>query len=211
MDNLFDELSKLQGINDTSALRQPYQAFTDTADNEAMQQLDQKEADIAAAKAGLRNLYLKLKKERKDTFEIATGYLFGKLTNLTSYNEAAEFRASCIKEHNDKEELYIKQLGIEFMDLSSKPTNDRKQDHDDRKEQIVRELGSMVSRNELNEMIDEGIKADRRVKQREARAQSERQKQLAGPRSGNRSREQKEMKESKQQDSLGLPIPQGTT
>ena len=208
VDNLFDELSRLQEIDDTPALRQPYQALTVVADNEAMREIEQKEADIVDIKANLRNLCLKLNKNRKDTFLISTEYLFSKLMQLTSHDEATQFRTACLREHDDKEELYIKQLGIEFMDLSSKPTKDREQDHDDRKEQIVRELGNMVSRIELNEMIDDGIKADRRVKQREAMRQSGRQRQLARPRSENRSRDSKEMKESKQQDGLGLPIPQ---
>ena len=112
-----------------------------------MREIDQKQAEIADTKASIRNLYLKLKKERKDTFLISSGYLFGKLVNLTSYEEAEQFRKICLDEHNEKERLLVNRLGVEFMDLSSKPTKDRQQDHDDRKQ----------------EMIDEGIRIDRQL------------------------------------------------
>ena len=208
VDNLFDELCRLQGINETPAVRQPYEALTIVADNEAMREIDQKQADIRDTKAGLRNLYLKLKKERKDTFLISTGYFFGKLVKLTTSEEAMQFRTSCENEHEEKEKLLINRLGVEFIELSSKPTKDRQSDHDDRKEEIVRELMNMVSKQKLDEMIDAGIEEDRRVKQREALQHREKQRELQRPKSGNSSRDAKEMKESKQQDSLGLPIPQ---
>ena len=208
VNNLFDELCRLQEINKTLAVRQPYEALTIVAENEAMREIDQKQAEIRDTKASMRNLYLKLKKERKDTFLISTGYLFGKLLKLTTYEEALQFRTICVNEHNENERLFVNRLGVEFMDLSGKPTKDRQQDHEDRKQEIVRELMTMVSKEKLDEMIDEGIKVDRQVKQREALQHRERQEQLARPRSGNSSRNGNEMKESKQQDSLGLPLPQ---
>ena len=67
---------------------------------------------------------------------------------------------------------------------------------------------NMVPRSELNDMIDEGITIERQVQDRERLARLQQQRELAGPSSGNSSRDSGEMKESKQQDSLGLPIPQ---
>ena len=52
------------------------------------------------------------------------------------------------------------------------------------------------------------MEENRRIKQREASRDRGRQEQLERPRSGNSSRDAIEMKESKQQDSLGLPLPQ---
>ena len=205
VDNLFDELSRLQEVNNTPELRQPYQALTDKADNKLTQENEQKVDEIRNTKASFRNYYLKLKKDRKETFSISTGYIFSKLVTLTSYEEADEYRTSCSEEHNEREKLEINQLRIEFITLSSKPTKDRQQNHDDRRQEIVRQLMSMIPRNELNEMIDEGVRIDREVQQIEALAHREQQRQLTRPRSGNSGRDAREMKESKQQDSLGIP------
>ena len=208
MDNLFDELSRLRKVDDTPELRRPYKSITDRLENRLALERDQKQNEIEETKANLRDQYLILKRNRKDTFLLTTGFIFSRLVTLIGYNQADEFRVRCINEHDELETADIKKLGIEFMDLSIKPTKERRSIDDDRKQEIVRLLINRVPRKELNDMIDEGIKIEKRIQQQERLAQQQQQRELAGPRSGNISRDSREMKESKQQDSLGLPIPQ---
>ena len=127
---------------------------------------------------------------------------------LIGYEQADQFRIRCMNENEELETAEINKLGIEFMAISNKPTKERKSTDDDRKQEIVRHLMNVVPRIELNKMIDEGIKFEKQIQEKERLAQRQQQRELAGPRSGNGSRDSGEMKESKQQDSLGLPIPQ---
>ena len=72
----------------------------------------------------------------------------------------------------------------------------------------MNQLINMLPRNELSELIDEGVRLDKEVQQKETLAHLQRQNELAQPKSGNSSRDTMEVKESKQQDDLDLPIPQ---
>ena len=211
VDNLFDELSRLKEVDDTPELRRPYKSLTDRIENRLALEREQKQNEIEEAKVNLRNQHLTLKRNRREyTFLLTTGFIFSKLTTLIGYNEADTFRQKCIEEHEELETTEINKLGIEFMEISSKPTKERKSTDDDRKQEIVRLLMNMVPREQLNNMIDEGIQTERLVQERERlmQQQQQQQRQLAGPRSGNSGRDSREMKESKQQDSLGLPLPQ---
>ena len=162
---------------------------------------EHKQNEIEEAKVNLRNQYLTLKRNRIDTFLLTIGFIFSKLTTLIGYNEADIFRQKCIEEHEELETNEINKLGIEFMEISRKPTKERKST-DDRKQEIVRLLMNMVPREQLNNMIDEGIQTERLVQERERlmQQQQQQQRQLAGPRSGNSGRDSREMKESKQQN-----------
>ena len=208
VDNLFGELSRLQEVNDTPEFRQPYQAITDIIENRLALEREQNENEIEDSKVNLRNQYLTLKRDRRETFLITTGFIFSRLVTLIGYNQTDEFRARCINEHEELETREINKLGIEFMEISRKPTKQRKSTDDDRKQEIVTQLMNMVPRRELNDMIDEGIKVERQVQEKERLAEQQQQRELAGPTSGNSGGDSREMKESKQQDSLGLPIPQ---
>ena len=207
VDNLFDELSRLKEVDDMTELRRPYKSITDEIENRLALEREQKENEIEETKVNLRNQYLTLKRNRRETFSITTGFIFSKLVTLIGYNQADEFRVTCINEHEELETTEINKLGIEFMEISRKPTKERRSTAD-RKQEIVTLLMNRVPRRELNNMIDEGIKVERQVQERERLMQQQQQRKLAGPRSGNNSRDSREMKESKQQDSLGLPIPQ---
>ena len=217
VDNLFDELSKLQKVDNTPELRQPYQMLTKQVDREAIQSNQQQQQnDLKEAKDSLRNYYLKLKKDRKDTFLITTGFLFSKIVQLSSYEEADAYRTLCINAHNELERKEISKLGIEFMAISGKATKHRTPADHERKLKIIDELRKLVPRTRLNQMIEESMSLEKRIKERESLAylqqQQQRprqqQRQIVQPRSGNIARGPREMMESKQQDSLGLPVPQ---
>ena len=152
VDNLFDELSRLQEVDDTSELRQPYQNLTDKADNRLVRSNEENADEIKHAKTSLRKYYLKLKKDRKDTFLISTDFLFSKLATLTSYEEASQYRELCVREHEEREKLERDQLRIEFIFLSSKPTKDREPDHYNQRQQVVNKLIKMLPSNELNKL-----------------------------------------------------------
>ena len=76
MDNLFDELSRLKEVDDTPELRRPYKSITDRIENRLALEREQKENEIEETKVNSRNQYLTLKRDRRETFLITTGFIF---------------------------------------------------------------------------------------------------------------------------------------
>ena len=159
VDNLFGELLRLEEVNDTPEFRRPYEEITEKIENQAIEEKERKENEITETKTNLRNQYLIFKRNRRQSFELTTGFIFSKLVALVGNQRADE---------------YINRLGIEFMVIARKPTRERRAADDDRKQEIIRNLMNVVPGIELNKMIEEGIKVEKRVRDREQLAQAQR-------------------------------------
>ena len=109
--------------------------------------------------------------------------------------------------HEEIEDKEMIDLGQEFMAIANKPTSDRDIRDEDRKQEILTILRKKIPQSQLNEMIQDALRTENRIKQRERAAELRRQQAERNVVNGNIN-EQKEMKESKEQDSSGLPLPQ---
>ena len=191
------ELSRMKDVPDTPQFRAPFENLTIKADNALLQRNEEKKREIEQTKTDLKNQYLVLKRNRNERFSITEAYVVDKLTMFIGYERANQFKQRCIEEN---EELEIAKLGQEFIAIARKPTFDRDMKDEDRKREILTILRGSVPQSQLDEMVQEALREESRVKQKEKAAELRRQRVEATAATGS----SKEQKEEKKQDSLGL-------
>ena len=130
------------------------------------------------------------------------------MTLLIGDDAAALYNQECINRNEEIENAEIAKLGQEFIKISGKSTLDRDMNDEDRRKEILRLLRVNVPQSQLDEMIQEGKRIENRVKQRERAAELRRQASQGQRLQVERKENIERKEERKQQDSLGLPIPQ---
>ena len=205
VDNLFMELSRIKDVPDTPEFRKPFENLTIRADEALLKQQEKRRKEIEQTKIDLRNQYLVLRRNRNERFAITEAYLVDKLTMFIGHEPANQFRQKCIDENEELENKDIADLGQEYIKIAGKSTFDRDMNDEDRRREIITMLKGRVPQSEVDEMIQEGLRIEDRVKQRERSAESRRQRSQMRATIDDES-ERKE--EKKQQGNLRLPIPQ---